>query len=108
MADGFSSETAVQALSVVGKNVAWATAIPTSGACGAGPGSCDSSALLLSVDSGQTWHGVTASVPVTSVAPVSTTTAWAVASNPSRALPPNGTALVQSTDGGRTWHQEKN
>ena len=86
-------------VAVTGNDVAWVT----SGWCGAAsPNACRSSLLLRTTDGGATWTQVTTGTPVTSVAPVSATTAWAVAGASGAAFP-LGTGLAHSVDGGRTW-----
>lgn len=76
------------------------------GRCGAAsPDACTSSLLLVSADGGRHWREVHSAEPVTSVSPVSSTTAWAVPA--SRDGNPTGPRqLVHTDDGGRRWHTE--
>lgn len=93
----------LDAVAAAGNDAAWVT----SGRCGAAsPDACDSSLLLLTTDGGATWSRVAPHTPVTSVAPVSATSAWAVA-GPSGAAFPLGAGLVHSIDGGRSWQPAK-
>jgi hypothetical protein len=88
------------AVASAGSDVAWVSETGGS-SCGAGPGSCMASTLLLTIDGGTTWRAVSSLTPVVSVSPVSRTTAWAVAGLPGSLGP--GTIPVRSSDGGRTW-----
>jgi photosystem II stability/assembly factor-like uncharacterized protein len=89
----------LDAVAVGGTGVAWVT----SARCApASPDACGSSHLLVTSNSGNTWSTVSPRVPVTSVAPVSATAAWAVAGASGAAFP-IGTTLVESTNGGRLW-----
>lgn len=91
----------LSAVAVAGSGVAWVSEARSG--CGAGPGSCAVSTLLLAPDGGTTWTDVASGRPVTSVAPASASTAWAIAglAGDSDA----GPTLVHSTDGGQTWQQ---
>lgn len=91
----------LDAVAVSGSDVAWVT----TGRCGASsPDACGSSQLLVTTDGGQSWQPVTAGTAVTSVSPLSATTAWAVAAAQG-AVPP-GSRLLETTDGGPTWQQQ--
>lgn len=90
----------LDAVAVTGSDVAWVT----TGNCGASsPSSCGSQ-LLVTTDAGQSWQPVTAGASVTSVSPLSATTAWAVAG--AQGAVPLGSSLVETTDGGQTWRQQ--
>ncbi len=90
---------ALQAVAVAGTEVAWVTM--RSPYCSL---ECDSNSLLLTRDGGASWRKATSNKPVGSVSPVSASTAWAISNVSATSADPTGTSLVQSTDGGRTWH----
>ena len=88
----------LNAVEVAGTDVAWAT----------GPfcylGSCTgATTILVTSDGGQSWRETTPDAPVTSVSPVSATSAWAVGLNNTA---PAGNTLLQSGDGGHIWHAQ--
>lgn len=92
------------AVATAANGVAWVTA----GRCGSGsPDACTSERLLETADGGTTWERVVGTTAVTSVAPISATTAWAVAETAGTASP-TGTILVHTADAGRTWQTKPN
>lgn len=98
-------DTPLDAVTTAGNGVAWVTA----GRCGpASPDACGSEGLLETADGGTTWKRVVPTIGVTSVAPISATTAWAVAGAGGAAFPTGSTTLVHTADGGRTWQTKSN
>ncbi len=87
----------LNAVAVSGDDVAWVT----SGRCTspASPDGCDSSLLFLTTDRGKSWEKVRSHIPVTSVSPVSATTAWAVSGIEASVI------AMETTDGGASWHR---
>ena len=92
------TSASLSAIALSGNGGAWVS--ESGSGCGAG-GNCTASTFLLTSDGGTTWADVSSRTPVDSVAPVSATTAWALAGSPGS--PDVGTALVRTADGGRTW-----
>ena len=91
----------LDSVAVAPGGVAWVR----SGRCGpASPDACGSSQILVSSDGGSRWVTVRSRTPVTSVAPLSATAAWAVAGASGAGFPVS-TVLVRSMDRGHTWHQ---
>jgi photosystem II stability/assembly factor-like uncharacterized protein len=93
------------AVALAGGDVGWVSEEGGSN-CGAGPGSCTASTLLLTTDGGTTWRAVSSQTPVISVSPISATAAWAVTGLPG--ISSTGSTLVRSGDGGQTWQQRGN
>jgi photosystem II stability/assembly factor-like uncharacterized protein len=90
----------LDAVATAGGGVAWVTAAR----CSPGsPDACRSDRLLETSDGGITWEQVIPVTAVTSIAPVSATTAWAVAGARGAAFPTGTTTLVYTTDAGRLW-----
>ena len=89
----------LEAVTAAGRGVAWVT----TGHCGAAsPDACGSRLLVLTVDWGPHWTR-RPGIAVTSLSPLSAAAAWAVQPEPGAF--PQGSNLVQTTDGGRSWHR---
>jgi len=85
----------LNAIAISGTDVAWVTVAR----CGAASSdACAASGLMRTSDGGSTWTDVLPSASVTSVSPVSASTAWAVASTGSPTST-TGTGLVRTDDG---------
>lgn len=98
------ADAALNAVTTAGDGVAW---VSEARCAAASPDACSSDRLLQTSDGGITWKQIIPATPVSSVAPISATTAWAVA-GASRAVLPTGTTLVYSTDSGRVWQTKPN
>jgi photosystem II stability/assembly factor-like uncharacterized protein len=94
------------AVALAGGGVGWVSEKGGSN-CGAGPGSCTASTLLLTTDGGTIWRAVSSRTPVVSVSPISATAAWAVTGLPGISSS-MGSTLVRSGDGGQTWQPRGN
>lgn len=97
-------DAALNAVTTAGAGVAW---VSEARCAAASPDACSSERLLQTSDAGLTWRQIIPATPVSSLAPISATTAWAVA-GASRAGFPIGTTLVYSTDSGRVWQSKPN
>jgi hypothetical protein len=90
----------VTALAVVGTTEAWVSL----GGCAR---TCANTHLLLTDDSGQRWHAVTTTIPVSSISPLSARSAWAVRSSVLSGYD-SRSSLVFTADQGRIWQARAN